>query len=90
MTVPQRAAGIRMMRKREPRLRTVSTFQKVVFLILLVYVLNLAEGVYIVVKTGQWSSFLEKLFSLIIFGIIAYLSWRSIVRGRESYPRCAR
>ena len=65
--------------------RTTSTFQKVVFLILLVYVLNLAEGVYIAVKTGQWNSFLEKLFSLLIFGIIAYLSWRSIVRGRESY-----
>ena len=65
--------------------RKVSTLQTIAFVILLIYVLNLAEGIYIVIKTGQWNSLVEKLLSLVIFGFIAYRSWESIRHGRESY-----
>ena len=65
--------------------RKVSTLQTLAFVILLIYVLNLAEGIYIVIKTGQWNSLVEKLLSLVIFGFIAYRSWESIRHGRESY-----
>jgi serine phosphatase RsbU (regulator of sigma subunit) len=65
--------------------RKISTLQTIAFVILLIYVLNLAEGIYIVIKTGQWNSLVEKLLSLLIFGFIAYRSWESIRHGRESY-----
>jgi len=85
------AAGVEtgdiMAKSEDPKDRTASTFQKVLFFILLVYVLNLAEGIFIVVKTGQWSSLIEKLFSFLLFAIIATQSWRSLLRGRESYRR---
>lgn len=65
--------------------KKITTLQILAFFILLIYVLNLAEGIYIVIKTGQWNSLVEKLLSLVIFGFIAYRSWESIRHGRESY-----
>jgi len=65
--------------------KRISTFQILVFVILLIYILNLGEGILIVIRTGQWSGLIGKFISFLIIGFIAYRSWISIRKRRESY-----
>lgn len=65
--------------------KRISTFQILVFVILLIYILNLTEGIFIVIRTGQWSGLIGKFISFLIIGFIAYRSWISIRKRRESY-----
>ena len=63
----------------------ILTFQLLVFIIFLIYILNLGEGILMAIKTGEWQGLIGKIISFLIIGFIAYRSWEPIRHGRESY-----
>jgi serine phosphatase RsbU (regulator of sigma subunit) len=65
--------------------RRLRTFQLLVFIILLIYILNLGEGILMALKTGEWQGLIGKIISFLLIGFIAYRSWEPIRHGRESY-----
>jgi serine phosphatase RsbU (regulator of sigma subunit) len=65
--------------------KNIPTFQLLVIVILLIYILNLTESIVIVLKTGEWQGLIGKIISFLIIVFIAYRSWEVIRHGREAY-----
>ena len=69
------------------QMKRLRTFQLLVFIILLIYILNLTEGILLALKTGEWQGLIGKMISFLLIGFIAYRSWEPLRHGRESYRR---